>query len=213
MENITAVIVNWLTARNTAGAVQSFQTYYPNIPILIVDDGSDPKDKTEFMQVYRDAADALYDFETTLLKKFPNSTYIQVPTHRRHGESVDYALPEIKTKWMFLMDSDVRLVNPGIIEYMMDEVDDTICGIGIHKEQMAGYPKIANYVGLFRADLAQKYKDEGAIFAPIYELRLETNTRYFKVLTEKGYKIKYCNIKDYFVHLRIENKDEWQRYF
>ena len=52
---------------------------------------------------------------------------------------------------------------------------------------------------------------------PIYKLGLETNTRYFKFLTDKGYKIKFLGggIKDYYVHLRYEKgkEDEWNKYY
>ena len=214
MENITAITVNWLTTRRTLGAVNSFRKYYPQMPLLIIDDGSDPRDKDDFFRVYRGDAEVIYDPDNNKLKQYPDSEYIQVPTHRRHGESIDYALPSIKTKWIFHFDSDVRFIKPGVIENMFTGVNDNVCGIGISKTQKHGYEKIANMVAVFRADLAKQYKDEGATFSPIYELGLEAGTRYFKVLTDKDYRIKFCDVTGYYKHLRYNGgNDDWTRYF
>jgi hypothetical protein len=217
MKNISAITVNWLTARRTLGAVKSIKKYYPNIPLFIIDDGSDKKDKDKFFQVYKDEIyqpEKVYDPSTDILKRA--GIFIQVPTHRRHGESIDYALRKgnIKTKWVFHIDSDVRLKKAGVIEYMLNGVDDSYCGVGIQKVQNPEYPKVFNTIFLFRRDLYKKYHLK---MKPIYKLGLEANTRYFKFLTSKGYKIKYLGsgIKDYYVHLRYEKgkEDEWNKYY
>ena len=217
MKDFSAIVVNWLTARRTLGAVESIKKFYPDLEVFIVDDGSSDKDKATFFQVYKDPAyqaERVYDSSNTKLMTILGTRYIQVPTHRRHGESIDYAMQFIDSKWIFHIDSDVRLIKPGIIEYMMEGVDDTCCGVGMQKIQNPKYPKVFNAVFLFRQDLLKKYKLE---MKPIYELGLETNTRYFKFLTDKKYQIKYLGegIKDYYVHLRYEKKgkDDWDRYF
>ena len=217
MKDVVALTVNWLTARRTLGAVQSIRKFYPDLHICIADDGSDAKDLPLFYAAYKDPtynAEVVYDPSIEKLKNIPGTQFIQVPTHRRHGESIDYAMPQINSKWVFHIDSDVRLIKPGIIEYMMKDVDDKCCGIGLQKVQNPDYPKVFNAVFLFRQDLLKKYKLE---MKPIYELGLETNTRYFKFLTDKKYQIKYLGegIKDYYVHLRYEKgkEDEWNKYY
>jgi len=219
-KDITAITCNWLTARRTLGAIKSFNKFYPDVPFIVIDDGSDPDDKYKFNKIYSNniyCRDLIYDPDNDKLKDIPNVKYIQVPTHRRHGESIDYVLPQIKTKWVFHMDSDVRLIKAGLIEYMMEGIKDNICGIGIEKTRNNNYPKVSNSVFIFNADLARKYKSEGAIFTPIYEFDLEANVRYFKVLTDKGWKIRYCDdeIKKYYIHLRYkeDTKYEWHKYY
>ena len=110
------------------------------------------------------------------------------------------------------MDSDVRLSRNGAIEFMLENIDDKICAIGMDKRQKIGYPHIANYIAMFRVDLAKKYK---AFFMPNYPLGLETGTMFTKILTDNGYKIKYCDLRKFHIHLRYtkERQNEWNRYF
>lgn len=216
-QGVAAITVNWLTARRTLGAVESIRKYCPDLFVYIADDYSDPKDKNNFMGVYRAPhyrAEEVYDFDNSKLMNIPNTKFIQSPSHRRHGESIDYALPQINEKWILHLDSDARIIAPGVIEYMMEGIDDKVCGIGLEKKQHPDYPKVFNAIMLFRNDLLKQYHLE---MKPIYELGIETNSRYFKFLTDNGYKIKYLGsgIRDYFIHLRYEEekKDEWNRYF
>lgn len=219
IDDVAIITVNWLTARRTLGAVRSLQKYYPDLPLYIIDDGSDEKDRVEFFEAYSNPtykSHIIYDPDTEKLKNIKNTKFIQVPTHRRHGESIDYAMKHINAKWIFHVDSDVRLKKAGVIEYMLEGIDDTYCGSGLQKIQHPDYPKVFNIIFLFRQDLLKKYRLK---MKPIYELRLETSTRYFKFLTDKDYKIKFVNdnLRDYYVHLFYEKgskkEDEWNKYY
>lgn len=221
MNDISAITVNWLTARRTLGAVKSIKKYYPKMPLYIIDDGSDKKDKIKFEQAYLIKAynsKVIYDPDTEKLRNIEGTEFIQVPTHRRHGEAIDYAMDFINTKWLFHIDSDVRLIRPGVIEYMLEGVDDKNCSVGIKRAQpkpCSHWPQISGSIFLLRQDL---YKKHDLKMKPIYEKMLGPMSAYHKFLTDKGYKIKYLDkdvIRDYYVHLRYseENKDEWEKYY
>lgn len=217
MKDMVAMIPNWLSARRTLGAVESIKKFYPDLLIYIVDDYSDEADKPRWMQDYRGIGylpDVTYDSDTDKLKYIPGTCFIQVPTHRRHGESIDYALPFINAKWVLHLDSDARFIQSGIIEYMMQGMNDEYCGCGISKVQSRDYRnKMANYLMIFRVDLA---KEHNLKFEPIYELGLETGTRYWDFLVKQGYKVKFLNGLDkYYVHLRYkdEDKQKWDKYY
>jgi len=220
MNDIVAITLNWLTARRTLGAVKSIKKYYPKMPLYIIDDGSDEKDKGKFFQVYRAESyrpEVIYDPDTDKLEKWVLDNvakYIQVPTHRRHGEAIDYAMKHINSKWIFHIDSDTRLIKPGVIEYMMKDVDDTFCTVGIQRVQNPAYPQVSGSIFLCRQDL---YKQYDLKMKPIYDLGLGPMTAYNKFLTDHGHKIKFLDgeIKDYYVHLRYEKgkEDEWNKYY
>lgn len=216
MNDITCVIPNWLCARRTLGAVKSFQKVYPEIPIIVVDDGSTPEDKEEFKKMYGDdmyQVDQIYDPDIAKLA-IEGVLLLKTPKHESHGKALDYAIPYINTKWMFTMDSDVRLLKGGIIQAMFKDVDDQVFKIGLQKMQNPDYPHIMTVVNLSRVDLIKAYN---LSFEPIYELRLEAGHRIEQFLLKKGYTLKYLleSIREYYIHLRWskEKIDEWNRYF
>lgn len=216
MNDITCVIPNWLCAIRTLGAVKSFQKLYPEIPIIVVDDGSTPEDKDEFRGIYGGKEyqfDQIYDPDIFKLA-IEGVLLLKKPEHEGHGKALDYVLPYIETKWMFTMDSDVRLIKGGIIKDMLEGVDDQVFKIGLQKMQNPDYPHITTIVNMSRVDLIKAYN---LSFEPIYELRLEAGHRIEEALLKKGYKLKYMppSIRDYYIHLRWseDKKDEWNRYF
>jgi hypothetical protein len=216
MDSIAGMVVNWLTARRTLGAVNSIRKYYPDMKIYIVDDGSDEKDKGEFMSVYKDEAmqaGVIYDPDNAKLQGIPNTEFIGLNHHMRHGESIDYANSVIKNeKWILGLDSDARLIKEGVIKYMTGHIDDMTCQIGVGKTQNSAYPHVAFYCNMYRRDLAYEY---AASFKPMYGLSLEAGTRYSKTLADYGYSVKAIGLRDYFIHLRWDpNKDTlWKKYY
>lgn len=218
MNDVAGMVVNWMTAGRTIRAVESIRQYYPDMPLYIVDDGSDKKDTPEFWQIYgKDEFQpkTIYDPDVTKLEGLENTTLIRQNHHLRHGEAIDYAISTLKNtrKWILHLDSDARLIKPGVIEYMLDGVDEKTCQIGLSKNQNPDYPHIANYCMMFRADLGWEY---AASFKPIYKLGLEAGTRYGKTLMEHGYTLVYKDgLIDYFIHLRWSplTKRLWNQYY
>lgn len=217
MNDVVGMVVNWMTSGRTIGAINSIKKYYPDMPIYIVDDGTHEKDESEFRQIYgKDEfqCDKIYDPDVTRLMNIGNTTLIRQNHHLRHGEAIDYAISVLKDKkWVLHLDSDARLIKPGIVEYMLKDVGDNVCQIGMSKTQDHNYPHVANFCMMFRLDLGWNF---AASFKPIYKLRLEAGTRYSKTLKQYGYTIvDKPGLKDYFIHLRWtpETADLWNQYY
>ena len=219
MDTLTAIVPNWLTARRTLGAIQNIHSYYPNMKIYIVDDVVQEKDFKQWQQIYRAPhyrPDVIFDPDSSKLHNLPNTEYIQVPFHKWLGDALDYAMDKINSKWILYMDGDVRILQPKLIEYFLEETDDKCCGVGIDKQRHPDYPNLAKGLLMVRGDLYHKHK---CTFKENWEIKppLEIMTMYFKKLTDLGYNMKYFNniYHDYVLHLRYDPKqpDIWEKHY
>ena len=233
IEDVTVVVVNWLTARRTLGAIESVKRFYPDAPFIVVDDGSDATYKGKFFRVYRGRlrnADIEYDPDTDKLKRISGVKYIQGPDlglHPiSHGHCVDLAMKEIDTRWMLHIHSDYRLLLPGMLEYMLQGIDETYCGVGDEKRRYRKQPILRNVAALYNVEAAKKYDvsfrpvvyydDGSADVRPLTVPKkpggksMEAGAYFIYRLHNLGYKIKWA-IRihaRYGVHLRWLEKEK-----
>jgi hypothetical protein len=236
LEDITAVTVNWLTARRTLGAIWSFKKFYPNIPLLVVDDDSNPKDKNKALRWYQKSGGP-YDPDTNKIKEEAlkiGFDFIQVPPNdfhpTGHGNAMDYAARYIKTRWMFHFHPDYRLIKLGILEELTADLNEDICGVGADKTRHSDIKALASVAAIYNVELGKKhnisfkpivyYKDGHTTPFPgrVYEggKALEAAGYYIGRLVQLGYKVKILDVRNkYGVHLRLteERKEEWNKYF
>lgn len=238
MENhITATCPNWLTARRTLGAVQSFKKFYPEVPLIIVDDHSNSKDKSTFDSIYSRPEyrpEVIYDPDNSKLRGIEGTTFITARPHntlgKGHGNAIDSAADLARGGWLFHMDSDVRLVKGGLLEEMMKHARPDVAAIGELKVVNPKMPNLHNTFALYNLDLFFKM---GVSFKPIiYNGRvrgyfpecehpgqaLEAGTEFCGMAHRIGYKLIDLPgiINEYGHHLRYtgEDKDEvWQNYY
>lgn len=236
MRDITAVIVNWLTARRTLGAIESFREFYPDVPLIIVDDASDPRHESKFFRVYRMPgrnASVVYDPDCEKLKGLSGVRYIQGPDlgihPRSHGHCVDLAIEEIDTTWMFHFHSDYRLTQPGFLELLMEDIDETYCGAGDRKVRHKRCQALCNVASLYNVKAGKEhsitfrpviYYDDDTVDpipGPIDRSKpggklVEAGAYFTGRLHHLGYKIKWIPRVHhlYGVHLRwLPDKGEW----
>ena len=197
----------------------------------MVDDASDIKDKSEFFCAYNGHdvnPDLEFDLDNDRFKNIPGITFIQAPdfgTHpKSHGACVDLAIKEMKTRWMFHFHSDYRLTKKGIIEELMDGLDETYAGAGDNKTRHDHCKALVSVAAIYNAEAGRKhdisfepviyYNDdttdpfpgpanpnkEGAV-------AIEAGSYYIGKLHQLGYKIKWVAYphEKYGVHLRWGN--------
>lgn len=127
---ITALTVNYNTPEYLERLLKSFRQFY-DIPYLVVD-GSDN-----------------YNYEK--IKDFPQRFNIELhhfPYNIHHGPGITYGINRIKTEQILLCDSDIIILNRGLLENMISELRPNSYGIGdIQKES---YP-VTKIVGNKRA--------------------------------------------------------------
>jgi hypothetical protein len=221
MKNIVCILPNFMTADCTLRALKNFRLYYPDIPVYIIDDETVDEDKAEYFHLHNTPAhrtDLTFDQDSDKLVGLPNTAYIRVPLHKRelfqgHGYAITYAMKFIHAKWVFHLSSDVRLIKPGVIEYMLEKADDKTCIIGHGNTLVEKYPNIHKMIFMMRGDLFNQYDCE---FLPHLELgQVDTGAFYIRKLLDEGYKILDIPVTDFYFHLRYDPGYEeiWNKWY
>ncbi|HCI69806.1 MAG TPA: hypothetical protein DHV30_04090, partial [Balneola sp.] len=92
--DITTVIINFQTPDLLDRAVRSFKRFYPEIPLIIIDNGS--KDFGQSKKLIKSFGE---EFEST------EGVFLE--TNIFHGPAMDLAIKEyVNTKYVFFLDSD-----------------------------------------------------------------------------------------------------------
>ena len=238
LNNITAVTVNWLSAENTKRAVLAFQKFYPDIPVIVIDDNSKEEDKGLFYQIYNGHEfypDGMYDPDTSKLEYMDGVSFYKVPPYKNeeakgHGNAVDLAMKHMKTDWMFHFHSDWRMTEPGILEEMTFGIDEKTCGVGDNKTRADGLPALVSVAALYNVKLGKEhhlsfkpviYYPDGHIspYPGVCEengIPVEAGSYFIGKLFQLGYTITWIAnpYQRYGVHLRWKGDlDEWQQSF
>jgi len=120
LDDITCVIFNWITGRQTRGAIASFQKAYPKVKIIVADDGTpSPRGQDCWRGAYNrstENAEGKRDADLTVLENIPGVELIKFEDHMGHGLTIDRTIPYVKTDLMLTMDSDIRIMKPGLLE-------------------------------------------------------------------------------------------------
>lgn len=117
-QKITAVIINYQTPDLTKHAVESFRAYYPQLSLLLIDNGS--KDHS---------FDVLKHYQT----QFPSATQlIRNDRNLFHGPAMHQAMQTVTTDYVFFLDSDCEVIEGGFIEQMVSiaERNDRCYAVG-----------------------------------------------------------------------------------
>jgi glycosyltransferase involved in cell wall biosynthesis len=117
-DRVCAIIINFQTPDILRGAVESFRAFYPNVPVLIVDNGS---------------RDTSPEVEREIRDRWPGvTTLLFLPKNIFHGPAMHRALQEVKHEYVLFIDSDTRTLMGGFIENMVRIFDTSsqIYGVG-----------------------------------------------------------------------------------
>jgi glycosyltransferase involved in cell wall biosynthesis len=102
---VTAVVINFRTPDLTRRAVESFRSFYPALPLLLVDNGSEDESGRTLEELRAVAPE-----KTTLILN---------PSNRHHGPAMDQALRTVDTPFVLFLDSDCEVVQGGFVEAML----------------------------------------------------------------------------------------------
>lgn len=218
MNDVVALIPTWLTARHAVGCADSIRKYYPDMPIFFVDDKNTEDDKTSWWQINiikENKEDTAYDEDSSKLIGYPNSAYI-LREHKGwetkgHANAITDAMKLIHAKWVVLMGADCRLIRENIIEDMLKDTDDNICGVGDDWSR-DGPPNLAKWLCLFRGDLYHKYNLDFHADDTL-EKGLDAGQPMFDDLVKKGYKLKLMDLTGFYIHLKNQKNDDWEKYY
>jgi GT2 family glycosyltransferase len=115
--DIITIIINFQTPDLLDIAVNSFKEYYPDVPLLIVDNGS------------KDESPKIID---GLVAKHPSTKAIFLDKNIYHGPAMDHILKNyVDSEFVFFLDSDTETHTKGFLEKMnkIAKTDD-VYGVG-----------------------------------------------------------------------------------
>ena len=104
-KKVTAVIINYQTPDLTVRAVESYRASYPDLPLLLIDNGSEDRSH-QVLQSYHQLTPALVQFIKNNRNLF-------------HGPAMHQALQLITTDFVLFLDSDCEITEGGFIERML----------------------------------------------------------------------------------------------
>ncbi len=104
-KNVTAVIINFQTFDLTHRAIKSFRRYYPEIPLLLIDNGS--KD------------DSTFNFEMLVKASTTPTELIINKKNVHHGPAMHQAIERTSSEYLLFVDSDCEIRKGGFVELML----------------------------------------------------------------------------------------------
>jgi hypothetical protein len=106
---VTTVIVNFRTPDLTREAAASFRSRYPDLPLLLIDNGSGASGAADLRRI---AADSAVRGSALVLRR-----------NIHHGPAMDLALRQIASPFLLFLDSDCVVHRGGFVELMRDLLD------------------------------------------------------------------------------------------
>lgn len=186
--NVTTVIVNYQTPDLLSEAVKTFHEHYPEIPILIIDNGSEDHSDKIIEILRKEAPDVI--------------TAILLDQNIYHGPAMDLALRQyVQSTYTFFLDSDTETKRKGFLEEMIQFMNqnDNIYGIGrvirVNKrgfKDPSGEPVLLTPYMLIRTDA---YQD-----LPPFIHHGQPTIENFRAARAGGWKLQNYNIEDYIFH-------------
>ena len=101
----TAVIINFRTPGLTRRAYTTLRSFYPDLPVLLIDNGSGERSLEELAELARENPTT-----TALLANDRNI---------HHGPAMHQALMQLRSDHIFFLDSDCAVVRGGLLEEMV----------------------------------------------------------------------------------------------
>jgi glycosyltransferase involved in cell wall biosynthesis len=106
---IIAVIINYQTPDLTKTAITSFRKIYPQIPILLIDNGSKDNSREVLIRIVGNNPD--------LIKLVANEKNFH------HGPAMHQAIGLLQDEFILFLDSDCEVMKGGFIEGMLKELE------------------------------------------------------------------------------------------
>jgi len=104
LESITAVIVNYRTERLTERCVETLLRYYPDVHLILIDNGSQ---------------DGSTDYIMDLSIRKDTVTCIINEENLYHGPAMDQGIRSSTSRYVFILDSDCEILKGGFLEKML----------------------------------------------------------------------------------------------
>lgn len=175
LNDVTAVVPVWRHPDLAYRAVHSLRRFYPRLSIIVVDDGS-PQEEFE----------RLRQIPARLLRHEKN---------RNHGAALDTGLADLGPGFNLMLscDYDVVLWKPGVIEFLLDMMEDNVIAAGWWRNnktsKLTGLPFVHPMLALWRKDIIE-YEHLSFMRVSFPKWEFATAQMLCSVAQTRGYEIK-----------------------
>lgn len=185
---IAAAVINFQTPDLLDVAVRSFHAVYPEVPTLIIDNGSE------------DDSPAIIAKLCEELGPIVRADYLTENIY--HGPAMHVALQRLTAPYLYIFDSDTETQKGGFLEPMLEVLEALEQGYGVGQTVTvdkrgfaaeAGIPVLASYHMLLKRSIYHQ-------LVPFIHHGLPALNN-FKHAFEKGYRVASFPISDYVHHL------------
>ena len=185
-DTISVVSINYRTPLLLDECVRSFTDFYPDIPFLIVDNGSQD-----------DSLETIRKLEQDL----PGVSSVLFEENRYHGPAMDAALRRLESDYVFFLDSDTVTKQGGFLEEMAALCAPPTCyGVGkiVHINRrgfavLSGLPALASAYMLIDRKLY--------LTLPPFVHHGFPGLQNFRAAREAGFRLAEYPINEYIHHL------------
>ena len=185
---ITGVVVNYRTPELLDRAVRSFHEAYPDIRVLIVDNGSEDE-----------SIDVIDRLETDYTGVVDS---LRLSENLYHGPAMDRAIQRLETPYVYLFDSDTLTRTSGFLERMIEELESRTNAYGAGRVLTVNSRGFASEDGT-RILWAPYMLIDRAIYRelPPFEHHGVPVLRNMEAAEERGYELVEFPVEEYVEHL------------
>ena len=186
-QRVAAAVVNYQTPDLLETAVRSFHNAYPDVRLLIIDNGSADESPEAVRRLQRELG--------------PSITFRLLSENRFHGPAMDLALRELKSPFVYVFDSDTITKRTGFLEKMVDlAAGENVYGVGrianVNKRGFADRSGISVLVSAFMLIDRNVY-----LRLPPFVHHGLPALNNFRAAAEQGYTLESFPVEDYVTHL------------
>lgn len=191
--NCTVICVNFKTEFLTKTAVTSFRSFYPDMPFVLIDNGSQDE-SAKWCRQYADKNGLVF---------------VAHDTNIGHGPALHKSILDIDTHYVFTLDSDTETKNGGFIDKMLARFENEPLLYAL------GWLRFVNFDGVAASGQFDKSKYTRYIhpYAAMYDrekyLELEPFVYHgapcrnnMQSAKKKGYKVDSFPIETYIEHIK-----------
>ena len=186
--DISTVIVNYRTPDLLEKAAKSFRKFYPDIELVIVDNGSNDRSK---------------EVIEAIIKSYPAKTKsVMLDRNYYHGPAMDRAMKTLDKDVVFFLDSDTETNRGGFIELMLQEFnrDEKVYGAGrIDRVNKRGFATEDGEIAILLSPYMMLRRKTYFDLPPFKHHGMPTLEN-FSAAESKGYSLKDFDIASYIEH-------------
>lgn len=189
IQDITVLLVNYKTLEYTRRCIESLRQYYAEIPLLLIDNGSQ---------------DASTTYLESVVQNDRWANLVCNPTNLFHGPALDQGIRLAQTHYVFTLDSDCIIYTAGFLEKMKTYFSISNCyAVGeMHPKNHFGYkagPRLLGHIPYIQPSAMLLDKDKYLRLSPFIH-HGSPCLQNMKMAAQKGYQVFDFPIEYYIFH-------------